>query len=165
MAIKMPGLKYGNIGFFTRSGACNIFPLTAVQVSKKIDYHEARRAECQRYLAGLNSHYGELIAGSSLYFRIKTHDHEFGTYMEVRLYFDAESGLLVRQIRYTEAFLGRNMQQVDYDDYRDVAGVKLPFKWTVTWLDGKDTVELKEVRPNVAIDAARFARPPAPQGP
>jgi outer membrane lipoprotein-sorting protein len=44
-----------------------------------------------------------------------------------------------------------------------VAGVKLPFKWTVTWLDGKDTVELKEVRPNVAIDAGRFAQPPVPR--
>ena len=34
--------------------------------------------------------------------------------------FDAETGLLVRQVRYTEAFLGRNMQQLDYDDYRGV---------------------------------------------
>ena len=40
-----------------------------------------------------------------------------------------------------------------------MAGVKLPFKWTVTWLDGKDTVELKQVRPNADIEAARFARP------
>jgi len=39
--------------------------------------------------------------------------------------------------------------------------VKVPFKWTVTWLDGKDTVELKDVRANVALDAARFAKPPA----
>jgi len=37
--------------------------------------------------------------------------------------------------------------------------VKLPFKWTMTWLDGKDTVELKDVRPNVAIGAARFNKP------
>ena len=40
--------------------------------------------------------------------------------------------------------------------------MKLPFRWTVTWLDGRDTVELKDVRPNVAIDAARFARPGRP---
>ena len=80
----------------------------------------------------------------------------------VTLYFDTESGLLVRQVRSIPSPVGRLPTQVDYAEYRDVAGVKLPFKWTVTWLDGKDTVELKDVRPNVAIDAARFARPAAP---
>ena len=80
----------------------------------------------------------------------------------VTLYFDAESGLLVRQVRYVPSPVGRLPTQIDYADYREVAGVKLPFRWTVTWLDGKDTVELKDVRPNVAIDAARFARPRPP---
>ena len=77
----------------------------------------------------------------------------------VKLYFDEESGLLVRQVRYTEASLGRNMTQVDYDDYRDVAGVKMPFKWTLTWQSGQGRFELKDVQPNAAIDATRFARP------
>jgi photosynthetic reaction center cytochrome c subunit len=81
------------------------------------------------------------------------------------LFFDAESGLLVRQIRYVESPVGRIPTQVDYSDYRDVSGVKLPFKWTVTWLDGRDTVELTEIRANVAIDAARFARPATPAAP
>jgi hypothetical protein len=40
-----------------------------------------------------------------------------------------------------------------------VAGVKLPFKWTTTWLDGKDTIALTDVRPNIAVETARFARP------
>jgi len=79
----------------------------------------------------------------------------------VTLSFDSESGLLLRQVRYVASPVGRLPTQVDYDDYRDVAGVKVPFKWTVTWLDGKDTVELKDVRANVALDAARFAKPPA----
>jgi hypothetical protein len=55
--------------------------------------------------------------------------------------------------------VGRIPTQVDYEDYRDVAGVRVPFRWTVTWLDGRDTITLKEIRPNVAIDAARFERP------
>jgi photosynthetic reaction center cytochrome c subunit len=81
----------------------------------------------------------------------------------VTLYFDSESGLLVRQVRSVASPVGRLPTQVDYADYREVAGVKLPFRWTVTWLDGKDTVELKEVRPNVAIDAGRFGPPAAPR--
>jgi outer membrane lipoprotein-sorting protein len=65
-------------------------------------------------------------------------------------------------VRSVPSPVGRLPTQVDYSDYRDVAGVKLPFRWTVTWLDGRDTIELKEVRPNAPIDAARFARPTAP---
>jgi photosynthetic reaction center cytochrome c subunit len=78
------------------------------------------------------------------------------------LYFDVDSGLLVRQVRYTDSPVGRLPTQTDYSDYRDVAGVKMPFRWTVTWLDGRDTFEITEVQPNVPIDAARFARPSAP---
>ena len=79
--------------------------------------------------------------------------------LPVKLYFDAESGLLLRQIRFTEAFLGRNMQQIDYDDYREVAGIKMPFKWTFAWQSGQGHYELTDVQPNTAIDAARFTQP------
>lgn len=79
------------------------------------------------------------------------------------LYFDKASGLLVRQVRYAQSPVGRIPMQIDYADYRDVSGIKMPFRWTVIWLDGQDTVQLNEVRPNVPIDAARFTKPaPAP---
>jgi outer membrane lipoprotein-sorting protein len=39
----------------------------------------------------------------------------------------------------------------------------MPFHILVTWTDGQNTYELKDVQPNVAIDASRFARP-APFG-
>ena len=38
-------------------------------------------------------------------------------------------------------------------------GAKLPFRWTMTWLDGRENVDLGEITPNAAIDSARFARP------
>lgn len=74
-------------------------------------------------------------------------------------YFDAESGLLVRLLRQSSSVVGRTPTQIDYADYRDVAGIKMPFRWTVTWLDGKENVELTEVQPNVSIDASKFAKP------
>ena len=80
----------------------------------------------------------------------------------VTLYFDIQSGLLERQMRFTDSPVGPLVTQVDYSDYRDVAGVKLPYNFTVTWLDGREQYELTEIRPNVAIDAARFARPAPP---
>jgi photosynthetic reaction center cytochrome c subunit len=77
----------------------------------------------------------------------------------VTLCFDQETGLLVRLIRFSNSPVGRVVTRVDYSDYRDVAGVKMPFKWTTTWLGGRSTYELTTVEPNVTIDAARFARP------
>ena len=76
----------------------------------------------------------------------------------VNFYFD-QSGLLVRVVRFVDTAVGRLPTQIDYSDYRDVSGVKMPFKWTVTWTNGQSTTELSEVQPNVSIDAARFARP------
>ena len=78
------------------------------------------------------------------------------------LFFDDESGLLVRQLRYVDSPVGRMPTQIDYADYREVAGVQLPFRWTLTWLDGRENFQLNEVRPNVPVDAAAFSRPAPP---
>jgi photosynthetic reaction center cytochrome c subunit len=77
----------------------------------------------------------------------------------VNLYFDTKSGLLLRVVRYTESLVGLNPTQIDYADYRDIAGVRMPHRVTVTWLDGKSTMELSEIQPNVPIDASKFAKP------
>jgi photosynthetic reaction center cytochrome c subunit len=78
------------------------------------------------------------------------------------LYFDPDTGLLMRVVRYAASVVGRLPTQIDYEDYRDVSGVKMPFRWTVTWLDGKETVELTEIQLNAPIDPGKFARPSAP---
>jgi photosynthetic reaction center cytochrome c subunit len=79
--------------------------------------------------------------------------------LPVKLYFDSISGLLMRVVRYTNSPVGVNPTQIDYSDYRDVSGVKLPYRWIVTWTDGRSTIELSELRANVPIDATRFAKP------
>jgi len=75
------------------------------------------------------------------------------------LYFDKQSGLLVRLVRYGRSPVGRVPVQSDYSDYRDVGGVKFPFKYTFSWLDGRDAFQLTEVKTNVPIDAAKFGKP------
>ena len=79
-----------------------------------------------------------------------------------KLYFDKQSGLLVRQVRYADTMIGRVPIQVDYSDYRDIAGagVKLPFHVITTWTDGRSNVRLTSAETNVAIDAAKFNQPP-----
>jgi hypothetical protein len=51
---------------------------------------------------------------------------------------------------------------VDYGDYRDVAGIKVPFKITSSWFDGRLAIQLSEVQPNVPVDAAKFNKPAPP---
>lgn len=82
----------------------------------------------------------------------------------VNLYFDDETALLTRTVAYADSPVGLSPMQVDYGDYRDVAGVKLPFKLIVTWLDGRSIIQLTEVKTNVPIDASKFSRPEASKG-
>ena len=58
------------------------------------------------------------------------------------LYFDKQSGLLVRMVRFGSSPIGRAPTQVDFADYRDVAGagIKMPYRWTFGWLNGRDTL-------------------------
>lgn len=76
-----------------------------------------------------------------------------------KLYFDVQTGLLVRKYSEAKTVLGQFPAQTDYEDYRDVEGVKLPFaiRWAIpgrTW--GR---KITEVRQNVPLDDARFNPP------
>ena len=73
-------------------------------------------------------------------------------------YFD-ETGLLVRFIRWTRTPVGFVPTMVDYSDYRDVQGVKVPFKRVVTQTYMQMSIELANVQPNARIEASMFARP------
>jgi hypothetical protein len=77
----------------------------------------------------------------------------------VRLYFDKNSGLLLRLVRYAETPVGRNATQIDYADYREIDGVKSPFRWTLSRPNGRFTIQVKEAKNNVAIEDAKFVKP------
>ena len=71
-----------------------------------------------------------------------------------RLWFDTETGLLVRM----EYEFNRIVLQLDFSDYRDIGGLMVPFNMreagTESW-----TVQCSEVKLNEPIDDAVFARP------
>jgi hypothetical protein len=81
----------------------------------------------------------------------------------LRLYFDQQSGLLVRAVRYLDSPLGLNPVRLDYSDYRAVDGVQVPFRWMVARPGGQFTIQAMEVKQNVPIDHGKFARPPEPE--
>src|SRR6202050_2677207 len=76
--------------------------------------------------------------------------------------FDEQSGLLLRLVRYGETPLGRMPTQIDYEDYRDAGGVKIPFRWTLARPAGRFTIQMSEVKENVRVEDTKFGKPPAP---
>jgi len=58
-----------------------------------------------------------------------------------RLYFDTQSGLLVRR------------DSTNFEDYREVDGLRLPFRMR----DARTLIQLTEIKHNLPLDASRFA--------
>ncbi len=79
----------------------------------------------------------------------------------VTLYFDQQSGLLLRAVRAARSPIGRVPTLVEYSDYRSVEGVMMPFRITFAWLDGRDAIQLSDIKMNVTIDEAKFGQPVA----
>jgi photosynthetic reaction center cytochrome c subunit len=75
------------------------------------------------------------------------------------LYFDPQTGLLTRLIRYAETPLGRLPTQIDYADYRDASGVKIPYQWTLSRPGGSFTIHITDVQQNVPVDEKLFTAP------
>jgi photosynthetic reaction center cytochrome c subunit len=83
----------------------------------------------------------------------------------VKLYFDKQTGLLVRMLRYANTPLGFNPTQVDFADYRDRQGAKIPFEWTIARPLGRFTMKVESFQLNAPIDGSKFAKPAAPAEP
>jgi len=89
-----------------------------------------------------------------------------------RLYFDVQTGLLVRKYSALPTPVGDSPLQMDYDDYRDTGtGVKIPFVIHMSpaslhsELQTYTTIQVQKVQDNVAIDDSKFVKPlsnPAP---
>jgi photosynthetic reaction center cytochrome c subunit len=77
----------------------------------------------------------------------------------VTLYFDKKTNLLVREIRYSLSPVGRIPTQTDYADYKEVDGIKFPFSYTFSWLDGREQYKITEMKVNPTIDPSVFAKP------
>jgi hypothetical protein len=77
----------------------------------------------------------------------------------IELCFDQQSGLLLRLVRYGETALGWLPTQIDYSDYRDTNGVKVPYRWTLARPSGRFTIQVSDLKQNVPVDDAKFVKP------
>jgi Photosynthetic reaction centre cytochrome C subunit len=76
-----------------------------------------------------------------------------------QLFFDAETGLLLRRIDVLNTFLGGIPTQYDYDDYKDVDGEKIPMKIRFSFVNrgNSGTRKITEVKHNVSLDGVKFS--------
>lgn len=75
----------------------------------------------------------------------------------LQLYFDRETGLLLRQLRFGSSPLGLNPTQIDYGDYKRFDGVQVPLHIVITRPNRTLNIYLLQVRQNIAVDDAKFA--------
>jgi hypothetical protein len=82
------------------------------------------------------------------------------------LYFDAQTGLLLRKAVFNTTPLGKYVIHTDFEDYRDAGGVKIPFLIRTLSISPADTavIRVEKVENNVAIDGGKLAKP-APRPP
>lgn len=109
----------------------------------------------------LRVEYPETVAGRAAYLLLGIREGQPPT----KFYFDEQSGLLVRMVRYAESPLGRDPTQIDYADYRDVDGVQIPFRVTLSQPGSTSTIQMGAVRQNIQIDNSKFAKPPVNRTP
>jgi outer membrane lipoprotein-sorting protein len=79
-----------------------------------------------------------------------------------KLFFDTETGLLVRRVLLNKTILGLDPVQTDLLDYREVNGVKLPFTIQASYLDNSHyntTRKFSQIKHNVPVDDAKFEMP------
>ncbi len=77
-----------------------------------------------------------------------------------RLYFDVQTGLLLRRQSVLTTPLGSSPMNVDYEQYRDVGdGTKYPFLIRTTTTTQRHVVRVERVQNNMPIENSRFTRP------
>jgi photosynthetic reaction center cytochrome c subunit len=118
----------------------------------------------------LPTHLKQMFSGAEVRGTEKIDDHTAYVFVGQRenkppmlLYFDQESGLLTRMVRFADTALGLLPTQIDYADYKESDGVKVPLRWTLSRPEGRFTIQISEIQQNVPVDESKFVKPPAPE--
>jgi photosynthetic reaction center cytochrome c subunit len=92
---------------------------------------------------------------------------EDGSTQSIQLFFDVESGLLLRRVNVTNTMLGPLNVQWDFSDYRDVSGIKVPFVIRTSDVSSYDTVvrRFSEIKIDSSLNENVFDVPRGHSGP
>ncbi|HJT88461.1 MAG TPA: photosynthetic reaction center cytochrome c subunit family protein [Bryobacteraceae bacterium] len=132
------------------------YPLTeSALAGGKLDARMAFPGNIKSFFNNWRASYPSSIDGHDVYV-VQGRDN---TGLVATFYFDKQTALLTRLVRYANSAMGRVPTQFDYSDYREVAGVKMPFKFTYGWVSGRENYVISDVQPNASVDTAKFAKP------
>ena len=81
------------------------------------------------------------------------------SYGTERLFFDIQTGLLLRRLIEIETVLGNVPIATEFDDYREVGGVKVPFTIGIATPTSTTTLKFTEIKLNDPIGDDRFDKP------
>jgi outer membrane lipoprotein-sorting protein len=161
-----PGGANGSV-IANRSEGWIMFPGSPVRAMTAGDLDSARMDSDLQFPVRIN----QLFTALQVDKRVKIGDAD--TFLVVgkraalpplNMYFDAQTGLLTRVVRYESSPLGLNPTQIDYTDYRETAGVKLPYRWLSATPIGRFTVQISATEPNAKIPDNAFKPEPPPNG-
>jgi hypothetical protein len=77
----------------------------------------------------------------------------------VKAYFEKESGMLTRLVYYVDTSFGRYPTRIEYGDFRNLDGRKVPYQWVISQTRNRQfTYAMQAVR-SAAVDDSKFARP------
>jgi hypothetical protein len=77
----------------------------------------------------------------------------------VQAYFEKNTGMLERLVYYNESYFGLYPTQVDYRDFRDVNGRKVPHQWVISQTRNREFTYAMQTVKAAPIEDARFAKP------
>ena len=133
--------------------------LDADRARRSADFYEPLTLK-QEY-AGMAVRGVDIVNGHDVYVVVGTPQGD----TPETLYFDVQTGLLLRRMTYLTTPTGGSPFKRNYDDYRDSSGVKVPFTTLMdpagarTLLWPQSTLRVTTVKDNVEIDNSRFAKP------
>src|SRR5262249_61394923 len=99
---------------------------------------------------------GKEKVGTSDTYVIEATPQEGGT---EKLYFDAQSGLLVRTDAVARSPQGEIPAEVYIEDYKEVSGVKIAVSVRQVTPVLTSTIKFTDVKPNVDVEQSRFSKP------
>src|SRR5262249_5823682 len=74
----------------------------------------------------------------------------------LELYFDRNSGLLFRELRFAETPLGLNPTRIDFSDYADFDGVKVARHLLIAGPGRRLEIQFEDIKQNLPVDDAVF---------
>jgi photosynthetic reaction center cytochrome c subunit len=80
---------------------------------------------------------------------------------KVQAYFDKQSGTLTRLVYFNETLFGQYPTRIDYKDFRDVNGRKVPFEWVISQTRNREYTYAMQAIKAAPVEDSRFAKPAA----